>query len=53
VPLDSVRLDDPALVYGVRMLGEKIAVDLALGSPVGGDQFLFPGVPLLGFAFKF
>ncbi len=39
--------------YGVRMLGEKIAVDLALGSPVGGDTFYFPGVPLLGFAFKF
>ncbi len=39
--------------YGVRMLGEKIAVDLALGSPVGADTFYFPGVPLLGFAFKF
>lgn len=39
--------------YGVRMLGEKIAVDLALGSPVGADKFYFPGVPLLGFAFKF
>lgn len=39
--------------YGVRMLGDKIAVDLALGSPVGGDTFYFPGVPLLGFAFKF
>ena len=39
--------------YGVRMLGEKIAVDLALGSPVGGDTFFFPGLPLLGFAFKF
>ena len=39
--------------YGVRMLGEKIAVDLALGSPVGTDTFYFPGIPLLGFAFKF
>ena len=39
--------------YGVRMLGEKIAVDLALGSPVGTDKFFFPGIPLLGFAFKF
>jgi hypothetical protein len=39
--------------YGVRMLGEKIAVDFALGSPVGRDKFYFPGVPLLGFAFKF
>lgn len=39
--------------YGVRMLGEKIAVDLALGSPVGADTFYFPGFPLLGFAFKF
>jgi hypothetical protein len=39
--------------YGVRMLGEKIAVDLALGSPVGADTFYFPGIPLLGFAFKF
>ena len=39
--------------YGVRMLGEKIAVDLALGSPVGTDKFYFPGIPLLGFAFKF
>jgi hypothetical protein len=39
--------------YGVRMLGEKIAVDLALGSPVGADTFYLPGIPLLGFAFKF
>jgi hypothetical protein len=39
--------------YGVRMLGEKIAVDLAMGSPVGADTFYFPGIPLLGFAFKF
>jgi hypothetical protein len=39
--------------YGVRMLGEKIAVDLALGSPVGAEEFYFPGIPLLGFAIKF
>ncbi len=39
--------------YGVRMLGDKIAVDLALGSPVDADTFYFPGFPLLGFAFKF
>ena len=39
--------------YGVRLLGEKIAVDLAFGSPVGTDTFYFPGIPLLGFAFKF
>ena len=39
--------------FRVRMLGEKIAGDLALGSPAGGDTFYFPCIPLLGFAFKF
>jgi hypothetical protein len=28
-------------------------VDLALGSPVGAEEFYFPGIPLLGFAIKF
>ena len=40
--------------YGVRFLGEKMAVDLAFGNVVGaGNHFIFPGIPLLGFAFKF
>lgn len=49
--LPSEAADAGFITYGVRFLGEKMAVDLAFGSPTG-DMF-FPGVPLLGFAFKF
>jgi hypothetical protein len=37
--------------YGIRFIGEKIAVDLALAN--SPDDFIFPGIPLLGFAIKY
>ncbi len=39
--------------YGLRFLGENVAVDLAFANPVTSGEALFPGVPLLGFAIKF
>ena len=39
--------------YGVRFLGEKVAVDFAFATAVGNGDTILPGVPLLGFAFKF
>ena len=39
--------------YGLRFLGEKVAVDFAFANAVGNGDTFFPGVPLLGFAFKF
>jgi hypothetical protein len=39
--------------YGVRFLGEKMAVDLAFANSLEGGSQVFPGIPLLGFAFKF
>lgn len=41
------------VTYGVRFIGEKIAVDLAFGNTLESGDAFFPGVPLLGFAFKF
>lgn len=37
--------------YGVRLVGEKISIDLALGNIP--KEFFFPGIPLVGVAFKF
>ncbi|MBC8089857.1 MAG: hypothetical protein H7Z40_21565 [Phycisphaerae bacterium] len=37
--------------YGVRLLAEKVSIDLALGNVP--DQMFFPGIPLVGVAFKF
>ena len=47
--------ENHALVtYGVRLLGEKLSVDLAFGNLIGSDsQFLFPGVPYIAVAMKF
>ncbi len=39
--------------YGVRILGEKIAVDLAFAIPIDNGDAWLPGIPLLGFAVKF
>lgn len=42
------------LSYGVRIMGERLSVDLAfLNVAGGGDNFIFPGVPFLAFATKF
>ena len=50
-PLDK---GSKALVsYGLRFLGEKVAVDFAFATAVGNGDTIFPGIPLLGFAFKF
>lgn len=46
------RLSDGGVItYGVRILGESIAVDLALAN--APKDLIFPGVPLLGFAVRF
>lgn len=40
--------------YGVRLLGEKLSVDLAFFNLVGtGSTFLFPGIPYINVAMKF
>ena len=39
------------LSYGIRFLGEKLSVDLALWNPTG--DFIFPGIPYVAFAVKF
>ena len=40
--------------YGIRFLGERLSADLAFANAVGGGaQILVPGIPLVGFAFKF
>ncbi len=43
--------DGSAVSYGLRFIGEKIAVDLAFATPL--HDAIFPGVPLLGFTFKY
>lgn len=41
-------------MYGVRFLGEKLSVDLALANvATHGTQWIFPGVPYVAFAVKF
>ena len=40
--------------YGVRLLGEKLSVDLAFFNLIGtGSTFLFPGIPYINVAMKF
>ena len=51
VPIDGKTFG--FVSYGVRLIGEKIAVDLAFGNSLEGGNAFFPGVPLLGFAVKF
>lgn len=45
-------VDQPLGSYGVRFLGEKLSVDFAFVTPLG-DDFLVPGIPLIGFALPF
>lgn len=49
----SEGADAGFVTYGVRLLDDKFAVDLAFGTPLDGGGVSFPGVPLLGFAVKF
>lgn len=40
--------------YGFRFLGERLSADLAFANVLGGGStLLIPGIPLVGFAFKF
>ena len=40
--------------FGVRIMGDKLSTDLAFWNYVGSKGFgIFPGVPWIGFAFKF
>ncbi len=45
-------IDQPLISYGVRFMGESMAIDLALATPLGND-FIFPGVPMIDFIFNF
>ena len=47
--------DNQGLVsYGVRLMGEKLSVDLAFWNLVGNrTSFLFPGIPYVAIAMKF
>lgn len=46
--------DNAVISYGVRLFGEKLAVDLAFGNAVGPHTSLvFPGVPYVAVAMKF
>ncbi len=40
--------------YGLRFIGERLSADLAFGNAFGdGASPIFPGIPLVGFAFRF
>lgn len=40
--------------YGIRFIGDRLSADLAFGNAFGdGAHPTFPGVPLVGFAFRF
>lgn len=49
LPFD--KSNGSVLSYGLRFIGEKIAVDLAFATPI--EDAIFPGVPLLGFTIKY
>lgn len=51
--IPSEGSDAGFLTYGLRLLEDSFAVDLAFGAPMDGGGVSFPGVPLLGFAVKF
>jgi hypothetical protein len=44
--------DNPIVSYGLRFMGEKIAVDLAFIN-VLGENAIFPGIPFVDFVFHF
>jgi hypothetical protein len=40
--------------YGVRFIGDRLSADLAFGNAFGGGAvLLLPGIPLVGFAYRF
>jgi hypothetical protein len=45
-------VENAMISYGLRLMGESISVDLAFFTPTGED-FIFPGVPFVAFAFSF
>lgn len=45
-------VDQPAISYGLRFMGNKIAVDLSLINTIGEDA-IFPGFPFVGFVYNF
>ena len=44
-------VDQPLVSYGVRILGERLSVDLGFATPLGEDA-LFPGIPYVDFVVK-
>jgi hypothetical protein len=44
--------EEPIVSYGLRFMGEKIAVDLAFINLLG-EEAIFPGIPFVGFVFHF
>jgi hypothetical protein len=44
--------EGPIVSYGLRFMGEKIAVDLAFINVLSGDA-IFPGIPFVDFVFHF
>ncbi|HWO88486.1 MAG TPA: hypothetical protein VNL98_04975 [Gemmatimonadales bacterium] len=45
-------VEEPIVSYGLRIMGEKLSVDIAFVTWLGEDM-LFPGIPLLGAAVGF
>lgn len=45
-------VDQPLISYGIRFFGESLSADLALFTPGGADA-IFPGIPMIGFAWNF
>lgn len=45
-------VDDPLISYGIRFMGEKLSVDLALVNTLG-EHAIFPGIPYINFVVKF
>jgi len=48
----SPGIEDVMISYGVRFIGERMAVDLALFNVLDEDA-IFPGIPFLGFIWNF
>jgi hypothetical protein len=46
------EVDEPLMSYGMRFLGEKLTVDLALFNLLGDDA-VFPGIPYIDFVWNF
>ncbi|MBM4165586.1 MAG: hypothetical protein FJ218_01460 [Ignavibacteria bacterium] len=46
------EIDVPIVSYGIRFFGESLSVDFAFITALE-DDFLFPGIPYVDFAYKF